>query len=200
VLFPLRPNIKQLNREEVFAFWPDKKNERLYYVDFKGRLIYRSDFEGEQFRDVALLPQNVDSLKELRVSPDSEKLLFFNQHQLVIVYLDHEESPFVLEYPRENITNAFWHSDSYHIIMVTGRDIQALEARPNPVAVILTNVNRKNVEAFYDDTKDTIYFLDSQKASDGRYYNNLYKMELTNRTFPFQDLIRTKENGQGQGN
>jgi hypothetical protein len=192
VLFPMRPDIKQLNKSEISAFWPDQDKSRIYYVDYRINVIYRSDLDGNQFRDIAVLPQKVSNLKELRISPDREKLMFFNDRQIVVVYMEPSRYPFVLEYPGETIRNAFWHSDSYHIVMVTDRDIQALEAKQEPVTVVLTNINRKNTASFYDQDKDVIYFLDSQKASDGRYYENLYKMELSNRLFPFQELIKTK--------
>ncbi len=194
MLFPMRPNIKQLNKEEISTFWPDGDSDRIYYVDYKKNVVYKSDFEGGQFRDIALLPDNISIFKELKISPDREKLMFFNQHQIVIICLEPTKTPFVLQYPDETIINAFWHSDSYHIIMVTNKDIQALEARFDPVTVILTNVNKKNTFAFYDQDEDIIYFMDSQKASDGKYYDNLYKMELSNKLFPFQGLIKTKTN------
>ncbi len=192
VLFPMRPNIKQLNKEEVSDFWVDRESERIYYVDYGKNIVYRSDFDGSQFRAIALLPQKISSLKELKISPDREKLLFFNEHQILIVYLEPLKYPFVLEYPDEIILHAFWHSDSYHLVLVTSKNIQALEAKLEPVKVHLANVTRKDCSAFYDQEKDILYFLDSQKAADGRYYDNLYKMELINKIFTFQDLIKTK--------
>jgi hypothetical protein len=192
VLFPLRPNIKQLNKEEISAFWPDREKDRIYYVDYRKNVIYRSDFDGGQFRDIAVLPQKVSSLKELRVSPDKEKLMFFNDHQIVIVYLEPLKYPFVLEYPDKEIMNAFWHSDSYHMILVTDKNIEALEAKLKPATVNLTNLNKKSIEAFYDEGKNILYFLDSQKAADGRYYDNLYKLELSNKISPFLGFDQDK--------
>ena len=47
---------------------------------------------------------------------------------------------------------------------------------------------------FSDYAKYVLYFLDSQRAADGNYYDNVYKLELNAKSFPFQKLIRTEEN------
>ena len=52
--------------------------------------------------------------------------------------------------------------------------------------------------AFYDETKDVLYFLDSQRAPDENYYDNVYKLELNAKSFPFQELIGTKENERSE--
>jgi hypothetical protein len=38
--------------------------------------------------------------------------------------------------------------------------------------------------------EDALYFTDYQKSEDGIMYNNLYKLELKSKPFPFQDLMK----------
>lgn len=200
ILFPLRPNVKKLNKEKISFFWVDKERGRIYYVDFKENVIYKSDLDGEDFQDIGTLPEMLPHPKKWKLSPNKSKLLFYNLNQIAVVTLELEEgmpipdSAVLLNLADTRIVDVFWHSDSYHIIVVTEKAIDALEAQPKAVPVELASLNKKNTTVFYDDTKDVLYFLDSQKASDENYYDNVYKLELNTKSFPFQNLIKTKEN------
>jgi hypothetical protein len=197
ILFPLRPNIKQLNIEKIASFCIDEERERIYYIDQEENVIYRSDLEGESFKEVGSLPQINPLPKKWKVSPDKEKLLGFNLHQVAIIYLNLQNDssvglPFVLEYSSHRIVDVFWHSDSYHLILITDKNIEVLEANPQAIPVELVTLNGKNASCFYDDSKDVLYFLDSQKAADGRLYDNVYKLELSTKIYPFRELIKTR--------
>lgn len=202
ILFPLRPDIKQLNKERISSFWFDKEKAKMYYLNEEEKIIYKSDLEGDNFEAVGVLPEKFLQPTECKVSPDREKLLCLNQHQIAMVYLGPQDNsgnipaPFVLEYAEQKIIDAFWHSDSFHIILVTSRNIEALEAKLDSKAVILANLNKKNTSLYYDQDKDTLYFLDSEKALDGKFYDNVYKLELNTRSPPFKELIKPKTNEQ----
>ncbi len=189
ILFPLRPNIKQLNAERLFFFWVDEERAAIYYVNSEDNGIYKSDLEGQGSEKIAdFLPLQTPAIK-WKLSPDREKLLYFNARQIGIVYLKPQDKPFlappfVLNYPEDKIIDVFWHSDSYHLILVGRRGIEALEAEPNAVPVALVNLSKRNTSCFYDAHSDSLYFLDYQKAADGNFYDNLYKLELNKRTFP----------------
>jgi hypothetical protein len=150
IFFPLRPNIKQVNKDRISSFWVDEKNEKVYYVNQDEDAIYESDLEGENFKIIGFLPKIILPPKKWEVSPDKEKLLAFNLRQIIVVYLKSQEgnyyidSPLVLDYSDRNILDVFWHPDSFHLILITNRNIEVIEAGPKPAAVNLVHLNKKN--------------------------------------------------------
>jgi hypothetical protein len=98
----------------------------------------------------------------------------------------------VLDYSSAPLLDAFWHSDNYHLVLLTDKSIEVLEAKPQSIPVKLVNLSKKNTTAFYDLHNDVLYFLDYQRAADGNLYENLYKLELNPKNFPFlEDIIKT---------
>lgn len=198
ILFPLRPDIKQLNKDKLSSFWVDESDKKIYYINQEDNSIYVSDLEGEHYTlAVPYIAIEPPSLR-FKLSPDKQKLLYFNKHQIAVVDLtgrNKETFPnksFVLKYPAAGINDIFWHSDSYHLIIVTDKKIEALEAKPELLAVELVSLNKKNAAISYDVNTDSLYFVDYQKADDGNFYNNLYKLDLSPRTSPLKDLIKIK--------
>jgi len=185
ILFPLRPNIKQLNKEKISSFLVDKEKDKVYYLNQGEGVIYKSDLEGDNFELIGSFPPMRPLPVKWKISPDKEKLLSFNLHQIVVVNLrpSHKpystESPLVLDSPDRKIIDIFWHSDSYHLILITDSNIEAQEAILQSVPVDIVDLNKNNVSAFYDENKDTLYFIDNQKAADGKFYDNLFKLELS---------------------
>jgi hypothetical protein len=200
ILFPLRPHIKQLNKEKISSFWIDKEKGTIYYIDDEHNIIYISNLEGEEFRAIGSLPETFDSIEGLKVSSDRKKLMCYNVRQIAIVYLNPEigfssrELPFVLNFSNRKLIDVFWHSDSYHLILVTNKNIEVLEAKENPMAVNLVNLNKRSAFSFYEQDKDILYFLDSGRAPDEGLYDNVYKLELSTRIFPFHELRKSKTN------
>jgi len=198
ILFPLRPHIRQLNKEKISSFWVDSDNKKVYYFNQEEKVVYRSNLDGENFEEAGNLPEDILPLKEYKISPDRDKLLCFNARQIAVIYLKSEEgrtyveSPLVLEYAGKKIEEVFWHSDSYHLILVTDRTIDVLEAKPEAVPVNLVNLEKKGGSVFYDEDRDTLYFMDAQKAADGKFYDNAYKLELGTKLYPFMDLMKQK--------
>jgi len=197
ILFPLRSHIKQLNKERLSSFWIDEEKEIIYYINAEDDSIYKSDLEGAHLEKITNFLGIHPPAVKLKVSPDREKLLYFNAHQIGIARLQPQkklsgEPSFVLDCKDETIVDVFWHSDNYHLILVRDKSIEALEAQASARPVILVNLNKKSTFCSYDTRTDTLYFLDSQKAADGNMYDNLYKLELNSRAFPFQELIKLK--------
>jgi len=194
ILFPVRPNIRQLNKEKFFAFWLDEEKAEIYYVG-EDNVIYRSDFEGNNYERIATFLQIDPAPVKFVVSPDRKKIVYFNKHKIGITYLDaYSGQPFfpqqfVLDYPSGVLFNIFWHSDSYHLVLVANRAVEVLEAKPEAVPIALATLNKKNTSCSYDLHNDTLYFIDSQRAADGNIYDNLYKLELNNRT-TLQQLMK----------
>ncbi len=204
ILFSTRPDIEKLNNGNSVSFWLEDKRGEIYYINQEDRGIYRSDLDGEGAERVCDFPRTLRPPINWRVSADTEKLLCFDSHQLIVVPLSSqsglsiEEEAFPSNITREPIVDAFWHSDSYHIIVVTQKNIEILEARPDSGPVILANLNKPDTTSFYDVKTDTLYFLDSQQASDGIFYDNIYRLDLNTRFSAFKELMKLRANGQGQ--
>jgi hypothetical protein len=203
ILFPLRPDIKQLNKEKVNAFWFDELRGAIYYVDLEANALYRSDLEGNHFSLVCSFIGMRPAPKGWEFSAGRERLLYYNSHQIGIIQLVPEaetpagESMFVLNYPQDSINRVFWHQDGYHLIVAGARRIAMMEAQPGSQTFTLASLNKRNSVVSYDARNDALYFMDAQKAEDGTTYENTYKLELKSRLFPFQELeglIRRKNN------
>ncbi len=198
ILFPLRPAIKQLNKDKLSLFLMDEEREVVYYINQEEDSVYRSDFEGERFEKIGNFIKILPPAVRWKISPDHQKFLYFNANQIGVTGLvsPKEHLPvypgFVLDYHEGKIIDIFWYSDSYHLILVSSGSIQALEAQPYSQPVLLVNLNKKDTSAYYDASADTLYFLDSQEAADGNLYDNLYKIHLDTRSFILQEFIKMK--------
>jgi hypothetical protein len=187
ILFPLRPNIKKLNKADVAFFWVDEAKARIYYVMREDNLLSSSDLEGRSYRKIGRLPGVNCPDKKYKISPDREKLLIFCPRQIAVAFLEVEEghsvaeSSVVLEFPQRFINNAFWHSDSFHLILISDTGIAAIEARPSARPVDLVSLNRKDAPVFYDSDTDTLFFMDSEAPAEAGNYNNVYRLDLSNK-------------------
>jgi hypothetical protein len=206
ILFPLRPSIKQLNKDKLSFFLTDEERETLYYMNGDEGQIYKSDLEGEHFEKVGGPFRPLTGEVRWKISPDRRRLAYFNRRQIGIVSLaaPKENAPapagFILDYPEADITDLFWHSDSYHIVLVTARSVDVLESQASSMPLALVSLSKKNTRSHYDTRTDTLYFLDSQRADDGKLYDNLYKLQLDTRTFLLQELMRPKSYEQKSEN
>jgi PEGA domain len=200
ILFPKRPDIKQLNKEKISSCWIDEDKNIVYYVNPEDNNIYKSDLNGEHFEKVANFIPLLPLAKKWKFSWDRNKLLYFNAHQIEVISLDKNneeygrDPAFILDYPFDSINEIFWYSDNYHLIVVADNRIDILEARPGSSPVTLVKLNKKNTYSFYDPRNDAVYFLDSQVASDNKAYDNLYKLELSAKFYPLQEFIKLKPN------
>jgi hypothetical protein len=159
--------------------------------------IYKSDLEGGHFEKSMDFIRITPLPRKWKLSPDREKLIYFNIHQIGVVYLEPQkelplpkEKVFLINYPNAQIQDVFWHSDSFHIIVVANNRIDALEAVTNASPLTLVSLNKKNSPVSYDVRTDTLYFLDFQRAPDGKLYDNLYKLELNAKLYPFKEFIK----------
>lgn len=198
ILFPLRPNIKHMNNEYMSSFWIDLDRGLIYYVNPQDNTIYKSDLEGRYSQEIANFVDIHPPALQWKVSGDREKILYFNNHQIGVAYLglakkaSAENQPFIINYAKAKINDVFWHSDSYHLVLVSEKGIEVLEARPRSEFISLASLNKKDSLCFYDLNNDILYFMDTQRAADGILYDNLYRLELNAKTFPFGELIGLK--------
>ena len=189
ILFPIRSHIKKLNQERVSLFWLDKEDNRIYYFKQGENVLYASGLEGERFTEIGSLPAAfLFPLKELKVSPDKEKILVFNAHQICVFYLKpppgmpYFKPPVIVDEPDRQINNVFWYSDSYHFIVVADSNIEVFETQDKSEPLNLVSLNEKISRVFYDTEKDALYLIDAQKAADGLFYDNVYKLDLNNKS------------------
>ena len=195
ILFPQRPNLTQLNQEKFSSFRIDAEKKTVYYLDQEKKVIYRSNLDSSNFEDIATLPDKFSQIVGWEISPDKKKLFVFNQHQISVLLFDTQidyefSSPSVfLDYLQEKIIDVFWHSDSYHLVVLTDKHVQVVESRPAALPINLVELNKGESAAFYDTKEDVLYFSDSQRSPDGSYYNNLYKLELSANLYLLERLI-----------
>jgi hypothetical protein len=201
ILFPVRPNIKKINQGIASAFYADKDKGKAYYLNPQERSLYVSDMDSGKTERVGRIAEDfVLPAKEIRVSPDREKACFFNKDQVCVVYLNPEAEQlygrrsFVLLYSGERIIHLFWHSDSYHLVLVTEKDIAVTEASPHAYAVSLVSLNKGAGEFSYDEGKDALYFQDNQRAADGATYEGVYKLDLNSKHSILVNLIKPSQN------
>ncbi|MFA5156555.1 MAG: PEGA domain-containing protein [Candidatus Omnitrophota bacterium] len=198
ILFPLRPDVKQVNKEQFDFYWVDEEKGMIYYADYEEHSVYSTDLEGTYSEKVADFVRLNPPAVKWKLSPDRKKILYFNRRQIGIAYLDSDQEPaaqrqaFIIEHTQGPIEDVFWHSDNYHLAVVSNRNLEVIEAEFNSQPVVLVKLNKPGAHAFFNDRADTLYFIDSQKAGDGKVYENLYKLELNAKMFPFLDLIKPK--------
>ena len=206
ILFPLRPDVKQLNKDRISSFWIADPHDQIYYINLEESAVYKSDIDGEHFKLAAnFIPLHLPAKKWI-FSPDRQKLLYYNAHQIGLVSLEPEAAPltqssqFVIDYLEDNILHVFWDADNYHLIAAGEKKIAILEAKQDAVPFTLVNLNKRDSQVVFDPREETLYFSDSQRAEDGKLYDNVYKLELRAKLYPFMDFMRLKSNDREQKN
>jgi len=204
ILFPVLSSVKQISQGRSASFWLSEKKDTVYYIDQSDNCVYRTDLQGESSVEVSCLPQNLEPPVKWSLSPDKQKLVLFDRYKIALINLDAEGDtsgryrPFVLNLPgsdSNNIIDVFWHSDSYHLVIVSVSDIAVMEARPNSSVLKLASLNKTDTCAYYNLSSDTLYFSDAQAAGDGNFYENIYKLDLNTKLFLFRDLIKLRQTG-----
>jgi len=200
ILFPRRPDIQQVNKERVSFFWTDEYRSAVYYVNREDNMVYKSDFDGARFEPVcSFLPINPPP-KKWELSYDRTKLLYYNSRQVGIVSLPQgrkksgSDTAVVLNFPADVINEVFWYADNYHVILICSKRVLICEGRSEAAPVTLVNLIKRNATGFYDQRTDSLFFMDSQEAPDGKFYDNVYRLEMRNRVYPFSlpDFITFK--------
>lgn len=195
ILFPLRNNLKKINRSSAEYFYLDEEKGSVYYLDAEESILYRCGPDGEHHTPVCRLPALQSRRVKYRFSADRSKLLYFSPSQIGIAELRPrresapEQQPFVLDCPQSDIREVFWHSDNFHLVVVTYRCVQVMEAVPHPFPVVLARINKRDTQARYDAGSDTLWFLDQERSPEGETHCNLYKLELDSRTTTLRELI-----------
>ncbi len=185
ILFARQPHLTQFNRVEFSAFRVDPEKKMIYYLDQDKKLVYRSNADAGNFEDIASLPDRFNQINGWEVSPDKAKLFIYNHRQISVVYFDTQNdyeysgSAVLIDYPQARVLNVFWHSDSYHLVVLTEKAVQVVESRPLAQPVNLVELNKAGSDAFYDIQEDVLYFSDTARNPERSFRNNLYRLELS---------------------
>ncbi len=186
LLFPtLQVTEKVSDRETDNFFIPDDRSQ-VYYMTRSG--LYKSNMDGANPKKLSSYSAWPSEITGKKLSPDGRKILYFNGNGIWIIYLsrlrltkdgDAAEVEEVLK-GSGAIKEAFWHSDSNHIIFVSGKDINVLEIGKGGGKNIVT-LNRcahQPKGVYYDTYNDSLYFNDSP---DGK--SILYRLDLREKFF-----------------
>lgn len=198
ILFRMESEVNKLSQAEVSDFWLDEDRNLIYYADYGKGAIYQMDTSaGKGTPLIEALPQATFPCSA-RFSDDGERIALFNRKWLTVIYPQPREKGetiyryFALESNRGQIRDVFWHSDNYHLIVITDRGINIAEARQGSELLEVLELNSKDSAASYDQRQDALYFIGSGAK--------IYKLELGNRFYLLQEfrknLPKEKDNGQ----
>ncbi len=203
ILFPSQTNIKQLNKEQVLSFWFDQDKQAIYYFNQDDGIVSRSDSDGQNYEEIDKFIPIFPVPEAYKLSADRKKIAYFNQHKIGVSYAvlpkESVSKDFILDFPVINIRDIFWYSNDAYLIVITDKTIEVLEARPAAKPIVLINLSKSSRYYFYDANNDAFFFLDSQTAVDGKTYDNVYKIDLSQRIFNlggFENLIKHKTNNE----
>lgn len=113
-------------------------------------------------------------VKEIRLSPDGQKIIYFNDNELFIYYLNQNlpnggQNNILLKKSSEKITDCYWLNNDY-IVFVSGNNItiSEIDARGNintinlPTSIILsddTSLDIQTPKIFFDQQSKLLYIL-----------------------------------------
>jgi hypothetical protein len=200
ILFPLRPDIKKISQAGISTFCFDHDRAVIYYLLDADNCFYRSGANAASPERVSGPVAPLEKPLACRISPDNTKIVYFNQRQLGLAYLEQNSNrlprkpSFIFSCNFQNLINVFWHSDSYHVILMDDRSIKVIEANPQASPIIVTKLIKKDSIPYYDSFDDMLYFIDSQPDAEGHLHDSIYKLDLNIKVLPFEDLLRIKTN------
>jgi hypothetical protein len=186
LLFPVLQVLEKVGDLETDNFFiPDDKSQ-IYYMTKSG--LYKSNLDGSNSKKLSNYSEWPSGIIGKRLSPDGKKILYFNENGIWVIYLnglrltkdeDVAQIEEVLDTSRV-IKDVFWHSDSNHIIFISGKDIDILEIGKGGEKNIVTlnKCSRLPQGVYYDTYNDSLYFNDSPSGK-----SNLYRLDLREKFF-----------------
>jgi hypothetical protein len=188
ILFPVSQAVEKISDREAVNFAVSDDRRYIYYMTASG--LFRSNLDGSAPKQLAPYSEWPDRLLGKSFSLDGKKILLFNENGIWVIYLN---VPDRLLGPKDAakveqiykspalIKNAFWHSGSNHIILISDKDICVVESGrgedKNPVTLYKCEAAPNSV--YYDAYSDSLYFDDSKAGGK----KNLYRLDLREKTF-----------------
>ena len=103
--------------KNVIAFDVDQNN--IYWVG-KDNLLYKSDFSGKE--KIKVFESFYSPIKNIKISPDRAKILFYNDYEILFAYLSSPDSDKIfLNRFSEKIGDCFWLNNDYVIFTLAGK-------------------------------------------------------------------------------
>jgi len=191
VLFPIAQEMKRIGDYEVVDFAVSDKNI-IYYMTANG--LFRSNLDGTNSRKISSYSQWPSGVLTKKFSPDGNKILFFDDRHIWVLYLVAEnsvakngESARVEEIfsSPDPLLDVFWYSESNHIVVATHKDIVVIELGAGGAknAVTLYTFNARPRDLYYDAGTDSLYFSDLRKDKDVKEGIHLYRLDLKQKFF-----------------
>ncbi len=165
-------SLKEKISEKPFKIKPEAKytfwllGDQFFVTEDKN--LYQYDRNNKVFEKIA------DATTDLKISPDGKKLVFFNNSEVWIIFLeDIEDQPtkkigdkVLLARFSERIENVFWINAHYLIFTAGGQiKISEIDDRDNINAIDL--ITKQNPKIFWDQNKTQLYVL-----SEGTLYQS----------------------------
>jgi len=194
VLFPIKPHLDKINISDIDGFYIFPADKDYAYCISKDRTaIFKINLDPKEkeaslFSDQLQLPDNI---KNISLAPDKKKIFCFYANRLDVIYLadgkaNHAQvrrrNFFIITDRR--ISDAFWYSDSEHVVIITDKDIKIYEliseGRDNLITAF--NINNKSPRALYDITEDILYFTQEQEGPDGESHKGLYCLDISKKS------------------
>ncbi|MEW6101884.1 MAG: PEGA domain-containing protein [Candidatus Omnitrophota bacterium] len=182
LLFPLKPQIKQLNSGNISSFYVDKEKEGVYYIDEGTHSIYRSDLNGEKYEEYGQIPLINFPIKDYKFSADRKMAAFYSRRQIAVS--SGRKDALIFNLQDRELRDIYWFPNNYYLILLTNKSIEYLELRPQAKPVVLVELSKKDSAAFFDPDSACLYFTDQARAEDGRVYEHLYKIDLKEKLKP----------------
>lgn len=97
----------------------DTYQNNIYWVG-KDNLLYKSDFSGKEKTKV--FDSFYSPIKNIKISPDHAKILFYNDYEILFAYLNSPKSEKIfLNRFSEKIGDCFWLNNDYVIFTLAGK-------------------------------------------------------------------------------
>ena len=196
VLFPVSQEVEKISDREASNFIVTDDRRQIYQMTKSG--LYRSGLDGSNPKLLTSYSEWPDRILGKGFSLDGKKILFFNENGIWVIYLNPYDRPLSAKetarveqvYVSQGLVrNAFWHSESNHIIFICDKDINVLESgrgeEKNPVTLYKCEAPPAGV--YYDAYSDSLYFDDSRDGGK----KGLYRLDLREKTFDkFMQRVR----------
>jgi len=191
VLFPVAQEMKKVGERGVTDFVISGKGA-IYYMKRSG--LYKSAMDGSSMKRLSSYASWPDRILGKKFSPAGEKLLYFTDRDVWVVYLeedkisgeDREISRIEEAFKsRDTILDAFWYPGAGYIMIVTEKDIEVVELHSGGARNIvpLYKFSSRPQGLFYDEANSSLYFTDTGTGSDPKESRYLYRIDLKQKFF-----------------
>ncbi len=190
VLFPLSQDISRISDRDMLDF-AVSDNNIIYYMSASG--LFRINMDGTNIKRLSSYSAWPAKIKGKAFSPDGDKLLYFDDEHIWVIYLKQEKPGEGADTARVEevvkspwpIAAAFWYSQSNYIVFVADKNINVVELSGQGVrnTVTLYKLISEPKELYYDLSVDSLYFTDTAERPGYKTGNYLRRLDLRQKFF-----------------